>query len=152
MLFKNIFKQLIVDFAQKKFSIFYPRTYNFPEIIGKAITLVGPRRCGKTFLLYLQIEKLIKKGIPKSNILYINFEDNRLNGVTLNDLEQLLTAYFELFPNHKEKTTYMFLDEIQEVNSWEKFVRRILDNENMHLFLTGSSAKIFGSDISTVLI
>ncbi|MBF0449461.1 MAG: ATP-binding protein [Candidatus Magnetomorum sp.] len=151
MNYKNIFTQLILDFQQKSFPNLYQRCYKFPEIFGKAISLIGPRRSGKTFLIYLQIKKLLSRNVPKTSLVYINFEDNRLTGITISDLENLLTAYFELFPFQKEHTTYLFLDEVQVVEGWEKFVRRVLDHETMIVFITGSSAKMLGTDLSTAL-
>ena len=148
---KTLFKQLIIDFHQKNFSKLFPRAYHFPEIPGKAISLVGPRRSGKTFLLYLHMEKLMVSGVKKTSMIYINFEDNRLVGLSINDLESILTAYYELFPSQKEQQTYLFLDEVQVVKDWEKFVRRVLDNESIIVFITGSSAKMLGPDLSTVL-
>ena len=112
--------------------------------------LVGVRRSGKTYILYETIQKLRSEVDPR-NIIYINFEDYRLFGITVCDLSSLIDAYFELFPQKRKKKIYLFLDEIQEVPDWEKFVRRIYDDLNAQIFVTGSSSKLLSKEIASSL-
>ena len=148
---KEIFKQLILDFQERDLSHVIPREIDIPTDLDKAISLVGVRRSGKTFILFSIIKQLKKNGIDSKNILYINFEDDRLYPLSLSDLNILLETYYELFPQNKKEKIYVFFDEIQNVPGWEMFVRRVLDTENCRIFITGSSAKLLSKEIATAL-
>jgi predicted AAA+ superfamily ATPase len=146
---KEIFKLLINDFFDKKFNV-KKRDINIPLNSNKIVTLVGVRRSGKTYALYNLINELRKK-IDTKNIIYINFEDDRLFGLKANDLSLLIDAYFEMYPQKRDEEIYLFLDEIQEIDGWEKFVRRIYDTLNIRIFLTGSSAKMLSVELASSL-
>lgn len=151
---KDIFKQLILEFEQFKLPQGILRQFEFPILppqVRKAITLIGMRRSGKTWILYQHIQQLLSQGIPRTSILYINFEDERLSGIQGKDLQSLLDAYFELYIEHSETELQFYFDEIQNVPGWEKFVRRLLDSRQIHLYLTGSSAKLLSKEIATEL-
>ncbi|MFH1146234.1 MAG: ATP-binding protein [Pseudomonadota bacterium] len=147
---KDIFKRLIADSQEKDLSQVMDRDIEIPFDSGKIISLIGVRRSGKTYLLYSIIGKLRKTAGPQ-NIVYINFEDDRLFPLDLKDLDTLLDAYYELYPGKKNEKVYFFFDEIQNVQNWEKFVRRLYDTENCAIFLTGSSAKLLSREIATAL-
>ena len=147
---KDIFKRLIADSQERDLSQVMDRDIEIPFDSGKIISLIGVRRSGKTHLLYSIIGKL-RKTVGPQNIVYINFEDDRLFPLDLKDLDTLLDAYYELYPGKKSEKVYFFFDEIQNVQNWEKFVRRIYDTENCAIFLTGSSAKLLSREISTAL-
>ncbi len=136
--------------------------FDIPEVRPRAIevqldhglitTLTGPRRAGKTYLCFQLMRGLLAGGVPKGNILYINFEDDRLFGADAEDLSRLLEAFFELSPADRGKAVYLFLDEIQVVRNWDAWVRRVHDTEkNIRMVLTGSSSKLLSREISTKL-
>jgi len=83
--------------------------------------------------------------------LYINFEDDRLLPLETTDLNDLMEAYYELYPDTKEEQKYFFFDEIQNIPGWEVFVRRIYDKEKIELYITGSSSKLLSKEIATNL-
>ena len=147
---KDILKTIITDSQEKDMSHVMDRDIQIPLNTGKVISLVGVRRSGKTHLLYSIINKLRKTTDPK-NIVYINFEDDRLFPLELKDLTNLLDAYYELYPDKKNERVYFFFDEIQNVQYWEKFIRRLYDTENCTVFITGSSAKLLSREIATTL-
>ena len=119
--------------------------------LNKIIILAGIRRSWKTYELYNIMKQLLKEGVSKRNILYINFEDERLLNFQSTDFDLLLDSYVALFhPNQKEKI-YLFLDEIQVVEHWEKAIRRLHESNNYKLFLTGSSSKLLSSEMSTLM-
>ena len=108
---KSIFKQLIVDFQNQEIPEPTPRDlapFSLPKGVRKAFVLVGMRRSGKTWSLYEQIHRLLDSGVERSCILYLNFEDDRLLGTTVQDMQSLLDAYFELFPDHTQKLYFFF--------------------------------------------
>ncbi len=116
------------------------------------ITITGPRRAGKTYFCFQLINQLISKEISKDNILYINFEDNKLLGAESKDLDKLLEAFFELSQINKKQKIYLFLDEIQITKNWDSWVRTINDvRKDIQIVLTGSSSKLLSKEISTKL-
>jgi len=117
---------------------------------NQIITIIGPRRSGKTYFLYYLINKLLKTE-PKNNILYINFEDERLMNVTISDLDNIIPLFIELANPSKDKKIYLFFDEIQNIKFWEKYIRRIYDTSKYKIFISGSSSKLLSREISTSL-
>lgn len=142
---KEILKQVIAD---NKLEIsnyqLIERNFNFEEF-GNYV-FVGIRRAGKSFLLYQRIQQLLKSGIGWDEMLYVNFEDERLIGMKLDDLNMLLEAHFEMY----EKKPMFFLDEIQVIAGWEKFARRLADNK-YRVYITGSNAKMLSAEIQSTL-
>jgi len=147
---KEIFKFLIKEFQEMEPPEIKGRDLKLPESTTKIITISGPRRVGKTYYFYQLIQEL-KKKVPIERIIYINFEDDRLFPLKLEDLNSLVEAYFELYPENKKKEIYCFFDEIQNIKNWEMFVRRIYDKEKVKIFITGSSSKLLSREIATSL-
>ena len=127
------------------------------KILSKNITekkpvkiITGIRRCGKSFIFKRLYLRLLKKGIPKSNILFINFENDLLNDYcNLNDLRTI----YETFKTKSNSNfrLYLFLDEIQNVKDWEKFVRSLYDSTDYDIYVTGSNSHLLSSEFSSVL-
>ena len=147
---KEVFKRIITDFIEKEINNVKKRDINIPLDTDKIITLVGIRRSGKTFILFDLINTLRNK-IKRDRIVYINFEDDRLYGLKLENLDELIQAYFELFPDNRSEKLYFFFDEIQEIENWDKFIRRIYDELNVNIFITGSSSKLLSKEIASSL-
>jgi len=95
--------------------------------------------------------KTLRVTVSKENIIYINFEDDRLYPLELSHLDMMLEGYYELYPQKRDEKVYLFLDEIQAVPQWEVYVRRIYDTLNLQIFITGSSAKLLSTEIATSL-
>lgn len=131
-------------------TIFKREHLQIPLNSGMIISIAGARRSGKTFLLYYLIEQLKKQGLPGNNIIFINFEDERLN-LKQADLDLILQAYQELFPDNDLKKTYFFFDEIQNVEGWEKFIRRVYDTKSGNMFITGSNSRLLSTEIASEL-
>lgn len=108
--------------------------------------LVGLRRAGKSFLMYQLIRDMVADGHSKEEILYFNFEDDRAANLTLADLDLIKVAYEELYA-HKP---IFFLDEIQIVDGWERFARRLADT-GYRVYITGSNAKMLSREIATTI-
>ena len=115
--------------------------------VRRAITLIGPRRSGKTYLMFLLIKKLIEQ---TRNVIYLNFESPELKTTELNDLSTFLDVYFSLYPERIREKSYFFLDEIQNVEGWESFVRSLLDKGNL-VYVSGSSSRLLSKEIATQL-
>ncbi len=143
-------EQIIRDNVERSYAAFRKREQTLPLDLDRIITLTGARRTGKTSLFFRVIEDLRKK-VPAEQLLYINFEDDRLFGMELSDMNTLLEAYFTLYPSAQNKLVYFFFDEIQRIRGWETFVRRIKDTLTARVFVTGSSASLLGREIATAL-
>ncbi|MBI5194281.1 MAG: ATP-binding protein [Nitrospirae bacterium] len=114
------------------------------------VLMTGVRRSGKSSLMRLVCDDIIKKfDVPLSNVLYLNFEDERFLDFTIKDFETLYETFIEIENPAGKK--YFFLDEIQNINGWEKWVNRLYEFENIKLFITGSNAALLRSEISSAL-
>lgn len=147
---KELIKIIIREFHSSTLPSYIPRSITIPTTSGKIITLVGPRRSGKTYMLYQIIDDIIKAGNSKENVLYINFEDERLD-LQISEMDIILQAYRELYPSINFQKTYFFFDEIQNIKGWEKFIRRIYDSISKNIYITGSNSKLLGEEIATSL-
>lgn len=115
------------------------------EVNGNYV-FVGVRQAGKSYLLYQRVQQLLANGVSIENIVYINFDDERLIGMVASELDLILQAYYSMY----DGTPIFFFDEIQNVEGWANFARR-LANLKYRVFVTGSNAKMLGRDIETVL-
>jgi len=147
---KELLKQIIRDFHLAPLPELYRRTLDVPLNSGKIITLIGVRRSGKTSYLHELVKKLIAGGISNTCIMYINFEDERLD-LKAEELDLLLQAYRELYPDNGIEKCYFFFDEIQNIAGWDTFIRRVYDSGTKNIFITGSNARFLSSDIATCL-
>lgn len=107
---------------------------------------VGLRRAGKSYLMYQHIHHLMEQGHSIEEMLYFNFEDDRIDSITISDLDLIKTCYEEMYDHHP----IFFLDEIQNIKGWEKFARRLADT-GYRVYITGSNAKMLSSEIATTL-
>ena len=144
---RDILKQIIID--QKEMYLDNPlisRDYDLEENVNYCF--VGIRRTGKSYMMYQQIHNLMNDGISSSQIVYVNFEDERLLEIGVDDLNTILELGIE-FSGSKGKP-YLFLDEIQNVDGWEKFVRRVADMK-YRINITGSNSKMLSKEIASTL-
>lgn len=140
-------KQIMID--QKEIYLnnpLIPRHYSLEANVNYCF--VGIRRTGKSYMMYQQIKQLEENGIPSSQIIYVNFEDERLLEMTSADLNLILEIGLEI--SGTDVKPYLFLDEIQNISGWEKFVRRIADMK-YRINITGSSSKMLSSEIASTL-
>lgn len=153
MIKKETIAQIILDFQKDKLPKLAHRELevDLKMPLKRAVTIIGPRRAGKTYYFYYLINKLLKKGIAKNRILYINFEQTKLAGISLSDLALILDVFYEIYPENKKQKIWLFLDEIQNVKNWEIFIRTILDKEKACVFVSGSSSKLLSKEIATAL-
>jgi len=107
---------------------------------------IGVRRAGKSFMLYQKMQQLLSSGHGWNEMLYLNFEDDRLGEFFLDDFNLILECHAELYG----KRPMLFLDEIQNVSGWEKFARRLADTK-YKVWITGSNAKMLSLEIMSTL-
>ncbi len=149
MISKSVLKEIILtnqDFITKKTKKIFKRAIDgLPQNINKVVILYGVRRSGKTYILF----DFFKQN--KSKSLYIDFEDERLIDFKLNDFQLLKEVFLDLNPSLLNKKVNFFLDEVQNINGWEKFCRRAVERENINIFVSGSSSKMMPFEIHTEL-
>ena len=148
---QNILDILIDDFHERALPELMSRHQSMVWVPRKANVVIGMRRSGKTWFCYQQMRELLEKGLEKERLLYLNFEDERLLPFSANDFQLILETYYRKFPAFKSKRCYLFLDEVQRIEGWDKFVRRVLDNEKLSVCVTGSSSKLLSTEIATSL-
>ena len=148
---KTTLSRLIDDFQERQLPALVARDADFPGVPGKADVAIGMRRTGKTFFCYQKIQELLEVGVKRQQVLYLNFEDERLLDFRVTDFQAILDIYYGRFPENKDLECYFFFDEIQRIDQWEMFIRRLLDTEKARLFLTGSSSKLLSTEIATSL-
>jgi len=147
---KDTIKTILYSWIDKKIPITLPREIRLENYLDikprKIIAITGFRRVGKTYLLFQLISKMLQRQ-NKEQIVYINFEDERIPEQT-RFLTELIPTIKQTF---KKEIQYIFLDEIQDMPKWSKWLRRIHDNENLGIFVTGSSSKVSSREIPTEL-
>ena len=148
---KDIFKTLI---AQKQsempFSVI-DRDVSLPIGGNEIITVPGVRRCGKSTLMEIAINRLLAKGVRKENILWIGFDDERIKYMTAQELDLALQAYREMYPATELKDVWMFFDELPIVKDWEYFVLRLFKGYCKHIFICGSNASTLSVEMKSAL-
>lgn len=144
-------KYVFHQFAERTLPVSRPRTLVLPTGTGKVIGLAGVRRSGKTFLFFDTVRRLTERGVNRRCIVYLNFEDDRLNPIHAEELDLVLRCLRELYPETVNQRVFLFLDEVQNVFGWERWVRRIHDTEDVEVYVTGSSSQLLTRDLTTAL-
>ena len=113
------------------------------------IVITGARRSGKSFIMRQLAQELIRESISRNAILMVNFEDPRFQDLDEETLEQIYETYIEI-QNPREKP-FLFLDEIQEVRNWEKWVRTAHELGRAKIVISGSNAHLLSRELGTLL-
>lgn len=151
-LVREILRQKLADATRFRLPEFTPREAVLPAIPKKIQAIIGMRRAGKTFYLFQCIQQKLNEGVAREGLVYLNLEDERLAGIEATHLSWLLEEFYLRTPGWRDQRRACFLlDEVQVVPGWEVFLRRILDSEQIDLFVSGSSARLLSREISTAL-
>jgi len=144
-------RYLISEWLETKLPFLVEREVEIEEIPKDVVFVItGARRSGKTYFLY-EIAKKLRRKISPQNIIYINFEDDRLYPLKGDELRSLPEVYFEYFPPDKNSPVWFLLDEIQNIPNWERSIRTFLDRRIARVVVTGSSSKLLPGEIATSL-
>ena len=153
---KNQMMEILVDwnFWKKEQNIGKERPGYLDSLEGllktdEVVTVTGIRRSGKSTLMLQYIKRLIDRGVPKEDMLYVNFEDPRFATPDLKMLMDIYSVYQEQVKPHKKP--YIFLDEIHKVQEWERFVRSLHERKEAHLVASGSASELLSAEFGTVL-
>ena len=151
MTIKETIKALIALKQQEIPITYYPREVELPINSKKIITVVGVRRCGKSTLMELCIERLLASGVNPRQIAWIGFDDERFDTMQTSDFNVILEAYMEMYPDIPIKDAFFFFDEIQRIEGWELFVLRMSKHYCKHIFISGSNADMLSEELNTAL-
>lgn len=145
MITKDILKQVLVS-NQKDVERYKVVSRTLPSDGFPCHVFMGVRRAGKSFLLFQKMQEMLACGHGWDEMLYINFEDDRLTQFDVSDFSLILEVHAEMYG----KRPMLFLDEVQIINGWEKFARRLADAK-YSVWITGSNAKMLSSEVMTTL-
>ena len=117
------------------------------------ISITGPRRAGKTYVLFQMMDDLHRnQGVPRENIFYVDLEDDRLFPFETTELDTLVARFQEISKIDHDQPIFLFLDEIQNIERWSAWVRRIHDlRKDIRIVISGSSSKLLHTEIATNL-
>ncbi len=147
----DVLRRILAQFRESRLPEVVRRDIKCAFRPRQADVLIGMRRSGKTYVMFQELRRLRGEGVPKSRMLYLNLEDDRLGPVDLDLLDRALELFYRAEPEARDRRAWLFLDEIHVVPGWERFIRRVLDTEDVHIVLTGSSAKLMSREVHTSL-
>jgi predicted AAA+ superfamily ATPase len=148
---RNIFQSIIALYQEEIPLSLHERSLQLPLNKQRIVTVTGVRRCGKSSLLHLTINRLLASVVDKEQILYIGFDDERLANMDVSDFDEILQAYRLMYPDRPLSSVYMFFDEIQIVKGWELFVLRVYKSYCKNVYVTGSTAQMLSGEMSSAL-
>lgn len=148
---RNIFQSIIALHQEEIPLSLHERSLQLPLNKQRIVTVTGVRRCGKSSLLHLTINRLLASGVDKEQILYIGFDDERLANMDVSDFDEILQAYRLMYPDRPLSSVYMFFDEIQIVKGWELFVLRVYKSYCKNVYVTGSTVQMLSGEMSSAL-
>lgn len=146
---ETLLREVFTSWLGKELPQLVRRDYEF-ELADTVTALIGPRRAGKTFFMYQIASDLLSRGYEKSNIAYIDFEDIRLATLEPSDYPAFVKVLHEVFTERKGKIV-LFLDEVQSLPGWERWVRTLHNSNKYYIFVSGSSSKLLGREVATQL-
>ncbi len=142
-------REYLIDFQKKAFPIMIERELKI-DVSKKIKSLIGPRRAGKTTFMHQKMYELMKEGVKKENIVYLNFEDTRLIEINFKEIREIIKMHWQIFPESTKMEMHIFIDEPQNIEHWENAVRSLHD-DGFNISLTGSSSKLLSKEIATSL-
>ena len=145
MVNKVVLKQILAS-NQKEVEQYQVMPRELPSDEFERRVFIGVRRAGKSFMLYQKMQQMLAEGQSWDGMLYLNFEDDRLADFSAEDFEKILECHAEMY----DQRPMLFLDEVQNIDGWEKFARRMADAK-YKVWITGSNAKMLSSEIITTL-
>ena len=127
------------------------RATPLPVGTGKIITIPGVRRCGKSSMMEIVVNRLLVDGVDRKRILWVGFDDERLVKMSSDDLHTIIEAYREMFPDVDMASVYVFFDEIQLIEGWEYFVMRLYKHYTRNIYISGSNASMLSTELKSAL-
>ncbi|MCM1029506.1 MAG: ATP-binding protein [Pseudoflavonifractor sp.] len=127
------------------------REHPLPVGGNKIVTIPGVRRCGKSSKMEIVVNDLMMQGVDREHILWVSFDDERLARMKSDELNHIIEAYREMYPDIVISDVYMFFDEIQLIEGWEYFVMRLYKHYSKNIYISGSNATMLSSELKSAL-
>lgn len=118
---------------------------------GRIVTVPGVRRCGKSSKMEMVVNRLLNQEVDKRRILWVSFDDERLVRIKSDELDNIIEAYREMYPEIEMSSVYMFFDEIQLIDGWEYFIMRLYKHYSKNIYISGSNATMLSTELKTAL-
>lgn len=147
VMYRDVFKRIVAEWLERPLPKLVKREVELRIDKENINAILGPRRVGKTSLMFFTIEELLKQ-LKREEILFVDFEDNRLSGISSVELDELFVAHREVTGMEPK---YLFFDEVQAAPDWSKFVRRLHNLGKYHIVVSGSSSKLLSKEVATEL-
>lgn len=147
-------REIIQNFSLNDYRPIFKRELDLgkpfvPRAGNMVVVVTGMRRSGKSYRLFQVMDELLKAGVPKERMLYFNFEDDRLEPVTTRTGDDVLEEFYSLHPQAASEGSYLFFDELQEMDNWGQWLRRIVDTTKATIYVSGSSSKLLSSELAS---
>lgn len=148
---KDVIKSLIaIKQNEMPFDVI-ARDVELPLGRKKIITVPGVRRCGKSTMMEIAINRLLDSGLSRQNILWLGFDDERLKNMSSDELDEVIVSYMEMFPEVPISDVHIFFDEIQLIKDWEYFVLRVYKSYCKNIYVCGSNATMLSTELASAL-
>ena len=145
----NVFGDLIREFQTSKFTNPPSGSPSPEQGMREAMVFIGMSNSTKEWILYRISQDLLTSGVDATKLVYINFTNERLQGIQKINFQDILTSYFEIYPEYRDRTDiHFFFDEIHEIPGWDKFISQLLKEGHMQIYLTGSSNKMLSQEVA----
>ncbi|MEM2584634.1 MAG: ATP-binding protein [Thermoproteota archaeon] len=145
------FRTVLAEWRARKLPELVERELEIPLEPALVVAIIGPRQAGKTFRMFQLIKELISREVSQENILYVNFEHERLRNLDANNLGDMMKVFHQLYLPAENSPIYLLLDEVQNVRDWDKWLRRMSEDSRFRIFISGSSSKLSSKEIATSL-
>lgn len=148
----KLYIKTIIAMRQAEFPTDLKKRENpLPVNNGKIVTIPGVRRCGKSSRMEAVVNELLASGVARERFLWVSFDDERLVRMSSDELDQIIEAYREMYPDIDMSSVYMFFDEIQLIENWEYFVMRLYKHSSKNIYISGSNATMLSSELKSAL-
>jgi len=146
---ESVLREVFSSWLARELPNLVERDYSI-ELSDRIVTLIGPRRAGKTYFMFQIAKKLMEEGFSKQNIAFIDFEDVRLQALRPVNYSMFVKTLHEIFTK-KDGRIVLLLDEVQSLSDWERWVRTLHNSQNYYIIVSGSSSKLSYKEVSTKL-
>ncbi len=147
---KEVIKEYILNFQSRNLPKVVKRDIPLPNS-PKIRAIIGARRVGKTYLMYEKMQELESNGVGRRQMIYLNFENPALDDISYREIREIINVHWSLFPDVIDKKLYLFIDEPQVIDRWERAVRGIYDEHDVAIFITGSSSRLLSREVASSL-
>ncbi len=146
---ENVIREVLNEWLVRELPDLIEREYKV-KISDRILAIIGPRRAGKTYFMFQMIKKLLNEGYEKENIVYVDFDDIRLSNLREENYSTFLKVVHELFKERGGRI-FLFLDEVQNLKKWERWIRTLHNSGKFYIIVSGSSSKLLSKEVATQL-